>query len=191
MRGRWRVEANRGPASGEVRRGKEKGEGDTSMPVEYEYDRVPAERAPVRKKDDASGLAEVISVILDKGIVIDAWVSVSVLGLEILTIQARVVVASVETYLRYAEAIGLAATAAPPPWQQVVPGRQKEQVAGGPSEDEVLRNLSEHPEGLQLEAMQARLDAPRERLDEILSQLVEEQKVHRDKEHNLYLPEGQ
>jgi hypothetical protein len=102
-----------------------------------------------------------------------------------------VVVASVETYLRYAEAIGLAATAAPPPWQQVIPGRRKEQEVGGPSEDEVLRNLSEHPEGLQLEAMQARLDAPRERLDEILNHLVEEQKVHRDKEHNLYLPEGQ
>ena len=55
----------------------------------------------------------------------------------------------------------------------------------------MLRSIREHPQGLQLEAMQARLDAPRERLDEILSHLVEERKVHRDKEHNLYLPEGQ
>ena len=60
----------------------------------------------------SSGLAEVIDRILDKGIVIDAWVKVSVLGLELLTVEARIVVASVETYLKYAEAIGLTATAA-------------------------------------------------------------------------------
>ncbi len=60
----------------------------------------------------SSGLAEVIDRILDKGLVIDAWVKVSVLGLELLTVEARVVVASVETYLKYAEAIGLTATAA-------------------------------------------------------------------------------
>jgi len=46
--------------------------------------------------------------------VIDAWVKVSVVGIEILTIQARVVVASVDTYLRYAEAVALTATAAEP-----------------------------------------------------------------------------
>ena len=60
----------------------------------------------------SSGLAEVLDRILDKGIVIDAWVRVSLLGLEILTIEARVVIASVETYLKYAEAVGLTATAA-------------------------------------------------------------------------------
>jgi hypothetical protein len=60
------------------------------------------------------GLAEVINTILDKGIVIDAWVKVSLVGIEILTIQARVVVASVDTYLRYAEAVALTATAAQP-----------------------------------------------------------------------------
>lgn len=59
-----------------------------------------------------SGLAEVLDRILDKGIVIDAWVRVSLLGLEILTVEARVVVAGVETYLKYAEAVGLTATAA-------------------------------------------------------------------------------
>jgi hypothetical protein len=59
-----------------------------------------------------SGLAEVLDRILDKGIVIDAWVRVSLLGLEILTVEARVVIAGVETYLKYAEAIGLTATAA-------------------------------------------------------------------------------
>jgi gas vesicle structural protein len=60
----------------------------------------------------SSGLAEVLDRILDKGIVIDAWVRVSLLGLEILTVEARVVVAGVETYLKYAEAVGLTATAA-------------------------------------------------------------------------------
>ena len=60
----------------------------------------------------SSGLAEVIDRILDKGLVVDAWVKVSVLGLELLTVEARVVVAGVETYLKYAEAIGLTATAA-------------------------------------------------------------------------------
>jgi len=62
----------------------------------------------------SSGLAEVLDRILDKGLVIDAWVKVSVLGLELLTVEARVVVASVETYLKYAEAIGLTASAASP-----------------------------------------------------------------------------
>ncbi len=60
----------------------------------------------------SSGLAEVLDRILDKGIVIDAWVRVSLLGLEILTVEARVVIAGVETYLKYAEAVGLTATAA-------------------------------------------------------------------------------
>ena len=60
----------------------------------------------------SSGLAEVLDRILDKGLVLDAWVRVSLLGLEILTIEARVVIASVETYLKYAEAVGLTATAA-------------------------------------------------------------------------------
>jgi hypothetical protein len=60
----------------------------------------------------SSGLAEVLDRILDKGIVVDAWIKVSLLGLEVLTIEARVVVAGVETYLKYAEAVGLTATAA-------------------------------------------------------------------------------
>jgi hypothetical protein len=59
-----------------------------------------------------SGLAEVLDRILDKGIVIDAWVRVSLLGLEVLTVEARVVIAGVETYLKYAEAVGLTAPAA-------------------------------------------------------------------------------
>lgn len=56
------------------------------------------------QKDPQGGLAEVLDLILDKGLVIDAFVKVSLVGIEILTIDARVVVASVDTYLRFAEA---------------------------------------------------------------------------------------
>jgi hypothetical protein len=53
-----------------------------------------------------SGLADVIEIILDKGLVIDAYVRVSLVGIELLTIDARIVIASVDTYLRFAEAVG-------------------------------------------------------------------------------------
>ena len=66
----------------------------------------------VEKAIGSSSLVEVIDRILDKGVVVDAWVRVSLVGIEILAIEARVVVASVESYLKYAEAIGLTATAA-------------------------------------------------------------------------------
>jgi hypothetical protein len=51
-----------------------------------------------------SGLADVVETILDKGIVIDAYVRVSLVGIELLTVDARIVIASVDTYLRFAEA---------------------------------------------------------------------------------------
>ena len=51
-----------------------------------------------------SGLADVVEIILDKGIVIDAYIRVSLVGIELLTIDARIVIASVDTYLRFAEA---------------------------------------------------------------------------------------
>ena len=66
----------------------------------------------VEKAIASSSLVEVIDRILDKGVVIDAWVRVSLVGIELLAVEARVVVSSVETYLKYAEAIGLTATAA-------------------------------------------------------------------------------
>jgi hypothetical protein len=53
----------------------------------------------------SSSLADVIDTILDKGLVIDAYVRVSLVGIEIVTVDARVVVASVDTYLRFAEAV--------------------------------------------------------------------------------------
>jgi gas vesicle structural protein len=52
-----------------------------------------------------SGLADVVDIILDKGLVIDAYVRVALVGIELLTIDARIVIASVDTYLRFAEAV--------------------------------------------------------------------------------------
>ena len=59
----------------------------------------------VRRAPNSSGLYDVLDLILDKGIVIDAFVRVSLVGIELLTVDLRVVVASVDTYLRYAEGV--------------------------------------------------------------------------------------
>jgi gas vesicle structural protein len=59
----------------------------------------------------SSTLVEVIDRILDKGLVIDFWVTVALIGIEIVSVEGRVVIASVETYLKYAEAMGLSASA--------------------------------------------------------------------------------
>jgi len=70
------------------------------------YDLAPSQRAGasyVRRAPNSSGLYDVLDLILDKGIVVDAFVRVSLVGIEILTIDLRVVIASVDTYLRYAE----------------------------------------------------------------------------------------
>src|SRR5689334_19118922 len=59
----------------------------------------------LQRAPSPSGLADVLDVILDKGLVIDAYVRVSVIGIEVVTIDARIVIASVDTYLRFAEAV--------------------------------------------------------------------------------------
>jgi len=66
----------------------------------------------VEKSMASSSLVEVVDRILDKGIVIDAWARVSLVGIEILAIEARATVAGVDTFLKYAEAVGLTAAAA-------------------------------------------------------------------------------
>lgn len=65
----------------------------------------------VEKTIASSSLVEVVDRILDKGIVVDAWIRMSLVGIELLAIEARVVAASVETFLKYAEAVGLTAEA--------------------------------------------------------------------------------
>jgi gas vesicle structural protein len=159
------------------------------------YERIPAQRSPVQKMGGSASLAELLGVILDKGIVIDAWVRVSVIGIEILTIEARVVVASVETYLRYAEAIGLTQLASPPPSQQGSrqggTAQQNGSRSGGSalSDDQIAGYLEDHPDGVRLGEMQAYFDAPREDLQEILDQLVEERRVRQDEKRKVYYPD--
>jgi gas vesicle structural protein len=59
----------------------------------------------LQRAPSPSGLADVLDLILDKGLVIDAYVRVAVIGIELITIDARVVIASIDTYLRFAEAV--------------------------------------------------------------------------------------
>jgi hypothetical protein len=59
----------------------------------------------LQRAPSPSGLADVVDLILDKGLVIDAFVRVAVIGIELITIDARIVIASVDTYLRFAEAV--------------------------------------------------------------------------------------
>jgi hypothetical protein len=67
------------------------------------------ERAP-----SGSSLIDVLDRVLDKGIVIDAWVRVSLVGIDLVTVEARIVVASIDTYLKYSEAVGITAPVSRP-----------------------------------------------------------------------------
>jgi hypothetical protein len=68
----------------------------------------------VARAAGVTSLIDVLDRVLDKGIVIDAWVRVSLVGIDLITVEARVVVASIDTYLKYSEAVGAAATASRP-----------------------------------------------------------------------------
>jgi gas vesicle structural protein len=74
----------------------------------------------VERSPSGSSLIDVLDRVLDKGIVIDAWVRVSLVGIDLVTVEARIVVASIDTYLRYSEAVGLTA-----------PGSRPREVASG------------------------------------------------------------
>jgi len=65
---------------------------------------------PVERASGGTSLIDVLDRVLDKGIVIDAWVRVSLVGIDLITVEARVVVASIDTYLKYSEAVGAATT---------------------------------------------------------------------------------
>jgi gas vesicle structural protein len=62
---------------------------------------------PVERASGGSSLIDVLDRVLDKGIVIDAWVRVSLVGIDLITVEARVVVASIDTYLKYSEAVSM------------------------------------------------------------------------------------
>src|SRR5689334_20534390 len=90
---------------------------------------MPVERAA----PSGSSLIDVLDRVLDKGIVIDAWVRVSLVGIDLITVEARVVVASIDTYLKYSEAVGAAASASRP---AIEAQRQYDELA---AENEALR----------------------------------------------------
>jgi gas vesicle structural protein len=68
----------------------------------------------VERAAGGTSLIDVLDRVLDKGIVIDAWVRVSLVGIDLITVEARVVVASIDTYLKYSEAVGQVAPASRP-----------------------------------------------------------------------------
>lgn len=79
---------------------------------------------PVERAAGGTSLIDVLDRVLDKGIVIDAWVRVSLVGIDLITVEARVVVASIDTYLKYSEAVAAAPSTRPAleskPYEEVV-----------------------------------------------------------------------
>lgn len=76
----------------------------------------------VERVSGGSSLIDVLDRVLDKGIVIDAWVRISLVGIDLITVEARVVVASIDTYLKYADAVGLTGLVSRP---QLGPGEEE------------------------------------------------------------------
>ena len=68
----------------------------------------------VERAAGGTSLIDVLDRVLDKGIVIDAWVRVSLVGIDLITVEARVVVASIDTYIKYSEAVGSVAPVSKP-----------------------------------------------------------------------------
>lgn len=141
------------------------------------------ERRQSSRTTSSGSLVDVIDRILDKGLVIDAWVRVSLVGIELLTIEARVVVASVSTYLSYAEAIGQTALVSPP---QQADGASP--MLPPPTDDQVVRYLGFHPEGVQPEQLEAHFEIERDGIEEIMNRLTEQQRARWDMQHSLYFP---
>ena len=69
---------------------------------------------PVERPETRTSVIDVLDRVLDKGIVIDAWVRVSLVGIDLITVEARIVVASIDTYLKYSEAVGQSVPVARP-----------------------------------------------------------------------------
>jgi hypothetical protein len=84
---------------------------------------------PVERAAGGTSLVDVLDRVLDKGIVIDAWVRVSLVGIDLITVEARVVVASIDTYLKYAEAVGQVATVSRPAIESATQELAAENVA--------------------------------------------------------------
>lgn len=99
----------------------------------------------VERGSAGSSLVDVLDRVLDKGIVIDAYVRVTLVGIDLIGVEARIVVASVDTYLRYSDQISLTSSAARP----ALPGRNEE-MEDLLSENRELRRLLEAREARDL-----------------------------------------
>jgi gas vesicle structural protein len=93
---------------------------------------------PIERASGGTSLIDVLDRVLDKGIVIDAWVRVSLVGIDLLTVEARVVVASIDTYLKFSEAVG-----------QISPLSRP--ALDGPSNEELLAENAQLRAQLELE----------------------------------------
>lgn len=162
---------------------------------------------PVTRATPGGGtLADILDRVLDKGIVIEAWATVSLLGIEILGVKAQVVVASVETYLKYANLVtsgGQAAATTPAPEVKATEPAPPEPAAKAappvekprttprlPSEDELVKYLTEHASGLRLDQMGEHFHVPPEQIEAAVVHLVEEHRVRKDEARKLFLPVG-
>jgi len=95
----------------------------------------------VERVSGGSSLIDVLDRVLDKGIVIDAWVRISLVGIDLITVEARVVVASIDTYLKYADAVGLTGLVSRP---TLAEGTAEEEEPE-PSAGEPVRRLTPRP----------------------------------------------
>ena len=93
----------------------------------------------VERAAGGTSLIDVLDRVLDKGIVIDAWVRISLVGIDLITVEARIVVASIDTYLKYAEAVGITSPAARAP---IAPPREEPPPPGERSGAEARREPS-------------------------------------------------
>ena len=108
---------------------------------------------PVERAAGGTSLIDVLDRVLDKGIVIDAWVRVSLVGIDLITVEARVVVASIDTYLKYSEAVGQVATASragdrrPEPYEEVIAENAalRAQLKGGAPASRTARSRRRTP----------------------------------------------
>jgi hypothetical protein len=96
---------------------------------------------PVERSQGGTSLVDVLDRVLDKGIVIDAWVRVSLVGIDLITVEARIVVASIDTYLKYSEAVGQVA----PVSTRVVETVRQEALPEGTSVTRTKKTRIERP----------------------------------------------
>ena len=134
---------------------------------------VPRQAGGYLDRPHSSSLADVLTVILDKGLVIDAYVSLSVAGIQLLSVDARIVVASVDTYLRFAEAtnrLDLEAAGGPALLDVVEEGFEHtvEHVAHDVVEDKVEERVVEPVERV-IEPVKDAFEAVKETVKEVLT----------------------